>query len=361
MVPEGEGHELDAMWPEDDQQAACFFTSGSTGEPKLVTKRGYQFLRQAFTELPWLGVAEGAQVLSLVPPYHILGFMYGLVVPLVHRGSTAFTRGSTPEAWTRFIRDRQPDVVVAVPSHYRFLAQSLDGPLPPALFLSSGAPLPPEVDQAFYGVAGQRINQIYGSTETGGVARRVGAEPWQPFPGLAWAVGPEDGCLRVLSPWQVDVGTWFVSDDLATAEGEGFRLLGRADSIVKVGGKRFSTNEVVTAAQAIPGVETAVVVDFQRPSGENALALFATLAQGTLLTSSDLRASLRKCLPAFKVPRTIRVVAELPLLSTGKVDIQALRRQTSSTPKTSAPGKTRRGVHKNSQVRRRGVDGRGSS
>ena len=162
VVSEGDGKELDPTWPADQHPAVRFLTSGSTGEPKLATKRGYQFSRQAVKELPWLGFSEGARVFLLVAPFHILGFMYGVFAPLVRRGSTAFTRGSTPEVWARFIRDQRPDVVVGVPSHYRFLAKSLDGPLPSACYLSSGAPLPPTVDHVFRDTAGARIIQIYG-------------------------------------------------------------------------------------------------------------------------------------------------------------------------------------------------------
>ena len=178
VVSEGDGKELDPTWPADRHPAVRILTSGSTGEPKLVTKRGYQFSRQAVKELPWLGFSEGARVFSLVAPFHILGFMYGVFAPLVRRGSTAFTRGSTPEVWARFIRDQRPDVVVGVPSHCRFW-QSRSTGRAVRVYLSRRA-LASDCGPRFPGHGRRTDRPIYGSTETGGVARRVGTDPWEP-------------------------------------------------------------------------------------------------------------------------------------------------------------------------------------
>jgi O-succinylbenzoic acid--CoA ligase len=115
-----------------------------------------------------------------------------------------------------------------------------------------------------------------------------------------------------------------VTDDVIEQDGEGFRLLGRADSIVKVGGKRFSTHEVVAAALAQPHVEQAVAVTFQR-FDETAVALFVMPAAGAALAAPELRAALALRLAPFKLPRQINIVPELPLLANGKPDLGALR------------------------------------
>ena len=112
---------------------------------------------------------------------------------------------------------------------------------------SSGAPLSPQVDHAFRERTGQSIVQRYGSTETGGIGRRTGFGAWQPLIGLEWKIDPEEGRLVVRSPWQEHPDEWFVTDDVAQVDPSGFRLIGRADTIVKVGAKRFSTNEITLA------------------------------------------------------------------------------------------------------------------
>ncbi len=323
VVSEAAATPLAVDWPADEQTAVQFFTSGSTGEPKLVKKLARQLYRQLEREIAWLGVDHGVTVLSMVPPFHILGFVYGLVLPLLGRGSTCFLHGAAPARWVDHLERERPRVVVGVPSHYRFLVASLERPLPEALYLSSGSPLSPAVHEAFVAGTGQMLTQIYGSTETGGIAKRRGFGPWLPFPGLEWASRVEDGRLEVRAPWQDEPELWTVTDDVVAPEGNGFVLLGRTDSVVKVGGKRFSTNEVIQQAQALPGVDGAVAVVYERYT-ENAVALYLTPAAGASLDEAAVRAALAARLASFKVPRTIRVLDHLPLLANGKVDLARL-------------------------------------
>ena len=315
---------LTPRWPAADQEAALFFTSGSTGEPTVVRKRGYQLFAQMEMELSVLAVERGVSVYSLAPPFHILGFVYGLFLPLLGGGRAAYSPGELPLEWLRALHARRPDLVVGVPMHYRLLSRCAKQPLPPATYFSSGAPLPPPVYEDFAERAGHAIVQGYGSTETGGIARRQDLGSWQPLSGLRWKVQPETGRLMVRSPWQETPHRWHVTDDVVEPQGRGFRLLGRADSVIKVAGKRFSVNEVVAAAQGTAGVDQAAAVTYQR-YGEVAVALFVVLCSGQSMTGDDLRAALGQQLAAFKLPRTIRLLPELPRLSNGKVDLRRLR------------------------------------
>jgi acyl-coenzyme A synthetase/AMP-(fatty) acid ligase len=323
VVPETNTGSIEIRPPADDGVAASFFTSGSTGEPKIITKLGHQLRRQTEAVLPAIGVPSKPKVFSLVPPVHILGFMYGLFVPIT-RGGTAWFPGTTvPQAWIECVRKGAFDYVIGVPSHYRFIVNSLDGPLPAGTYLSSGAPLSAKLDAAFQERSGCTITQLFGSTETGGVAKRQGREAWRPFPEVSWRVRTEDDRLLISSPWLEGSEKWYVTDDVAAPEGAGFRLVGRADSIVKVGGKRFSSAEVERAAMALPVVDQAVAVAWER-YGENALALIVTLKEGCTLTERRLWELVAGRLPRFKMARTVRIVRSLPYLSNGKVDKQRL-------------------------------------
>lgn len=333
LVTEGDGEPLDPGWPAGEKSAALFLTSGSTGEAKIVHKRVDQLSLQMEAELAWLGVPARPCVYSLVPPFHLFGFAYGLFLPLMAGGRTTFTPSALPARWVACIREERPTLVVGVPYHYRTLAVEAKGRLPDVFFFSSGAPITPDVDAAFRERTGQTITQGYGSTETGGIAKRTGFGAWRPFPGLKWRIADDDGRLVVCSPWQERPDEWHVTDDVVAAESDGFVLLGRADSVVKVGGKRFSTEEVLAAARAVAGLSEAAVVTYSR-FGENAVALFATPdpARKAALTAADLRQALAARLAPFKVPRTIELVAELPRLGNGKVDQQELRRRVEAKP-----------------------------
>jgi acyl-coenzyme A synthetase/AMP-(fatty) acid ligase len=270
-------------------------------------------------------------VVSLVPAFHILGYIYGFSTPAAGCGSTVFSRGGSPQGWAELVRGERPQLVVGVPLHYRLMVQLLDAPLPEALYLCSGGPLDPGVASEFERRAGWPVLQVYGSTETGGIAVRRGSGPLEPFPQLSWKKRESDGRLMIRSAWQEPPAEWHCTDDAVAVEGGTFRLLGRADSVVKIGGRRFSTGEIVQTALAAPGVAQAHALAYDR-FGEPAIALFVVAANGTKapaagvsLSAADVRSHLVSRLAPFKVPRTIQVLAELPTRGIGKVDEAALR------------------------------------
>lgn len=310
-------------FPDDPQPTVVFFTSGSTGEPKLVVKKSYQLARQFEVEPASHGLTAPISVLSLVPAHHILGFVYGVLFPAASGGTVAFCHGAAPPAWVQWMRKIRPAVVVGVPTHYRHLSGLLDQPLPRAVYLSSGAPLSPEVGRKFRRRAGWPIVEMYGSTESGGVAKREGDGPWVPLPGVKWRCD-DDNRLCVASAWQEAPESWVRTDDLAVLERGGFRLLGRADSVVKVGARRFSTEEVVRAVRSMAAVDQAAATVYSR-YGEAAVALFVTPRPGETLAVAGVIDHLRSRLAAFKLPRTIRILDALPTLGIGKIDLERLR------------------------------------
>ncbi len=313
-----------ASLPASDDTILAFLTSGSTGAPKIVTKRDFQLQRQFDVEPAWLGLPGPIHTLSLVPAHHILGYIYGINMPASTGGRVVFPAGSSPHAWIDAVRRERPTMVVGVPLHYRLIGQALAAPLPEAVYLSSGGMLPRSVAELFHERAGWPIVQVYGSTETAGIATRTGFGPWNPLPGLQWQVRDDDGCLVIRSPWQDPPSAWHQLDDLVEPSEGGFALLGRSDSVVKVGGRRFSLAEIVQMAQSSPLVEQAHAVTYSRYD-ELAVALFVVPRRPTSLTSAEVRSFMAERLAPFKVPRTIRVLDELPALGIGKVDDAALR------------------------------------
>jgi acyl-coenzyme A synthetase/AMP-(fatty) acid ligase len=323
-IAESGGKPLTPRLPDPTEPSVAFFTSGSTGAPKLIPKKNYQFLHQLEAELDWLEIGGRYEVLCLSPAHHILGFVWGLFFAAATGGTATFLSSPTPQAWLRGIRKLNPSLVIAVPSHYRVLGQTIDSPLPRAEYICSGAPLPFRVQRSFEEKSGSPIVQIYGSTETGGVARSLPDGTWVPLPGLRWRTD-EEHRLWVSSSWQEDPEGWERTDDLAEATEEGFRLLGRADTIVKIGAKRFSTEEIVRAARAIPGVDDAAAVTYER-YGETAIALFAVPSAGESLDRAEIAGFLGERLASFKLPRTIRLIDKLPAIGIGKVDSEKLRK-----------------------------------
>jgi acyl-coenzyme A synthetase/AMP-(fatty) acid ligase len=316
--------------PGDDEPFAGFLTSGSEGENKVVDKQGGQFYRQGAVFGEVLGLPARCRVLSLVPPYHMLGFQYGLFLPLVLGGETIVATGLTGAAMVQLIGRHQPDLVIGTATHYRYLvrdpASARAEALPSTVFLSSGAPLDPVVAEAFAARYGTQVHETYGSTELAGVAWRRWPDPYRTWPGVAFRIDPDTSRLEVHSPWGGGApDAWIATDDAAEPAGDGcFRLLGRLSHMVKVGAKRFSSVEVEQTLRTMPGVAEVVVVPYDR-YGQQAIAAIISLEPEVTPDADRVRGFLASRLAAFKLPRTIRFLAELPRGSLGKVDYAALR------------------------------------
>ena len=126
--------------------------------------------------------------------------------------------------------------------------------------------------------------------------------------------------------------------DLGHLDAEGaLHCEGRLDSLVKVSGYRIELTEVEGALEAIPGVEQAAVVPRESRGRTSSLSAYVVLdpAERSLVRDAEggradfelsriLRAELARTLPAYMVPRRVRVIDEMPLTANDKVDRRAL-------------------------------------
>lgn len=314
---------------EDGAPLVLLFTSGSTGEPALVPKT----FGNLDVEVRFLGslLESPRRAATLVPWCHIYGFIVSFLLPLRTGGTCDLTAGISPRLVLDRARAGLLDLVVAVPAIYRVMIRLLeaDGPRPlpdSCRFVSSGAPLAAETRARFTALTGRPIVDLYGSTEAGGVAFRSDDGPWIPEPHVEWRVAP-GGHLEVRSP-SVSVvapGEYYRIGDLVRPAGQGFALEGRADDVVKIGGRRVSLDEVQQAVEGCPGVQGAAVLAVELRGELRLLAVVE--AAGEPPTADRVRAFVRRRLADHKVPRAVRLVDALPRTPAGKVDRRELARR----------------------------------
>ena len=311
------------------------FTSGSTGEPVAISKSLCQLdaeidaLEARFGE----GLGE-ARVLGTVSHQHIYGLLFRVLWPLSAGRAFAPRRVAYPEELA--VPGTGPVVLVASPAHLKRLPETPDwrdfAASLRAVF-SSGGPLPADAAQAVRRLWSRSPIEVFGSTETGGVAwrqRTESAEGWTPLPGVEWRL--VDDALQVRSRHLAGDG-WFATADRAQADDAGgFTLLGRADRIVKLEERRISLDAIERGLLASPLLQDArvVVLPGRRvrlgavvvasPDGEAALA-----RDGRAFVSAALRASLADRIDAIAVPRRWRFVPALPADAQGKTGVRALR------------------------------------
>lgn len=311
-----------------------FYTSGSTGEPKRVPKSLAQIeneltvLDQVFGA--WLGAAA---TLGTVSHQHIFGLYFKCLLPL-SEGRLFFPE--TFEIWEELLAFAPPGAcIVSSPAHLTRIPP-LD-PLPtsaqaPVIF-TAGGPLPFEAAQTSARMFGPLPTEIYGSTETGGIAHRQqerATTPFRPLPGMETRVDGQ-GSLWVKSNY-TDNGDWDKTNDIAELFPDGsFLLAGRANQFVKIEGKRISLAEIEKFLTASDLVKDAAVLVLTSP--RDTLAAVAELTKegwrrhaeiGAFRLGRILRKELSPNLENAALPRRWRFVDRLPVNSQGKRQQAAL-------------------------------------
>ena len=336
----------DTVLPPFDMQAArlVLFTSGSTGKPERIGKQ----VRQLNAEVQALEAAFGAalgdgplQVLATVSHQHIYGLLFRVLWPLSagRMLGTCFAR--YPEDLLAQLRQAPACVLVSSPAMLGRLPQQLpwgDAPSRLSAIFSSGGPLAAEASAHSLAVLGHSPTEVFGSSETGGIAWRRRAElgeVWQTLPGVAIQLDADSGLLKVRSPHLPDPALWWETADRAEASSDGasFVLRGRVDRIVKIAEKRVSLTALEQALQASDWVHAARAVLIERRDLPTRVGMVLALsdagwqhlqAQGRQAMAQALRALLAGQVERVALPRSWRYVVRMPMNAQSKVTQQSL-------------------------------------
>lgn len=308
-------------------------TSGSSGEPLDIDKQ----LAQLDAEVRTLEAAFGAalsdpslKVWATVSHQHIYGLLFQVLWPLSSGRALVSGRLEYPEAILAAM-SQGPNVLVASPAHLKRFPDSLPWAqvrgCTRAIF-SSGGPLLPDASQEVHRLTGLSPIEVYGSSETGGIAWRQRAEhgdTWNPF--AAVRLRQVDGLLEVASPNLPDDTPWLTSDLVRLHEDGRFELLGRADRIVKLEEKRVSLTameRVLTAQADICEVKVFPLTEADRMRLAAVVVLSeegqqALQEQGKKALTDQFKQALLQVVERVALPRRWRFVAALPANAQGKV------------------------------------------
>jgi acyl-CoA synthetase (AMP-forming)/AMP-acid ligase II/3-hydroxymyristoyl/3-hydroxydecanoyl-(acyl carrier protein) dehydratase len=330
-------HASPAAYPIDPQAPLTLYTSGSSGSPKPIRKTLAQFNAEVHTlEKQWGALVGDATMLASVPHHHIYGLLFRVLWPLA--AGRAFDRAITIEPLHLQSRIEQcgATVVVSTPAQLsRWPALPGFAALTPAprAFFSSGGPLALEAAQHYAGTYGAAPLEIYGSTETGGIAwrRQDRTDAWQPVIGIEIR-RDEDGALNVRSPHLGHPGWHRTDDQIACDEHGRFRLQGRLDRVLKLDGKRVSLPELEARLALHPYVAQAALVPLEGASRERVGAVVALTEagsaalrdEGRVLLARTLRRHLAGYFDVVVLPRHWRFRLSLPFDARGKLPASAV-------------------------------------
>ena len=337
-----------------DRQAPLvdLFTSGTSGPGKLVTK-ALCHLEDEVVELERMlgaGLERGTAVLATVSAHHLYGLLFRVLWPLV--AARPFGRVSflLPDDLLARVGEAGRAILVSSPAHLRHLAASArlaDHAGAIRAIFSSGGPLETRTALDLEAATGMAPVEIFGSTETGGVAwrRASAADPsprWSVFAPVAIDVSAGEQRLMVTSPFVTPPAgavanppgsaprSWCMGDRVER-EGDGFRLLGRGDRIAKVGEKTLSLPEIEESLAAHDVVETAIVGTYRDRSGQRLGAIVVLSAAGKRRLAEHGRRALQAVLAEHlalrwdrvALPRRWRFRDALPVDARGKLAQEA--------------------------------------
>lgn len=302
------------------------FTSGSSGTPKAIHKTLQQLdIEIAELSKNWQSMLTCSRVHSTVSHQHIYGLLFRILWPLC--SSVPFSRFNLeyPEQIVSHADSKM--VLVSSPALLKRLSEEQSAKPLVGIF-SSGGPLPLEAAQQARTLFGELPIEVFGSTETGGIAYRqqVNAQtPWQLFSCIKAELNQEN-CIKLLSPY-IDRDNWYqTADECEMVSDNQFILKGRTDRIIKIEEKRISLVEVEKRLEQLSWINECAVIPFEEPNRLILASVIVLSDEGKQLLNSVgkgkfwllLRNELRKWLEPIAVPRRFRVAEEIPLNSQGK-------------------------------------------
>ena len=307
-----------------DEPFLRLFTGGSTGKPKVWSKSPRNLFAEAFYLKQIFALSDKDLFMATVPPYHIYGLLFSILVPLVANASVLPDIYTFPQEIISTTNKHKATVLVSVPIHYRALkVDNLSSPSLKVAFSSSGVLNRPDALH-FLKKTGLGITEIYGSTETGGIATRCISEytdSWKAFDIVNWKlVGSR---LSVKSDFtspemERDADGFCLTGDEARKDKDNrFVLLGRADGIVKVAGKRVDLLDVQNKIKKLPTVSDAVVMALPSEKGRESVIAAVVACD---LTKTHLKKLFMDMLEPYAVPSRVKIVSSIARTATGKID-----------------------------------------
>jgi acyl-coenzyme A synthetase/AMP-(fatty) acid ligase len=300
------------------------FTGGSTASPRIWSKSALNLFGEALYLKNKFKINNEDSFFATVSPLHIYGLLFSTLLPFMARSRVVNEIIYFPQEIVTSMKNYATTIFVSSPMHYKSLNSTIISALSLRKAFSSGGFLEESSSLYFHKQTGVGVTEVYGSTETGGVATRCrtkGESSWTPFGIVRWKIEQEHLCIS--SPFLSndlpgDMEGFFMTGDRAQYDSNNtFVLLGRADSIVKVAGKRVDLKEVEDKIKTLAMVKDAYVFSMPSENGrENEVAAL-------IVANSDksrIRHALLQLLEPAAVPHLILIVDTIPVNAVGKPD-----------------------------------------
>jgi long-chain acyl-CoA synthetase len=336
-----------------DDTAVILYTSGTTGTPKGAELTHANLTSNANVTVDLFGVDESAVVLGALPLFHAFGQTCALNVSVQVGACLTLIPRFDPERALSIIERDKVTVFEGVPTMYaamlhhpqaaEFDVSSL------TLCVSGGAALPLEVMRGFEKLFGCIIVEGYGLSETSPVASfnhpgrpRKPGSIGTPVRGVEMKVVDEKGAelptgevgeiairgdnvmkgywRRPDATAEAIVDGWFRSGDLARVDSDGyFFIVDRKKDMIIRGGYNIYPREIEEVLYEHPAIKEVAVVGIPHEYLGEEVGAAVVLRAGAQATPEELQEHAKGQMAAYKYPRHVWLVDDLPKGSTGKI------------------------------------------
>lgn len=344
-----------------ERRAMILFTSGTTNKPKGVVTTHKGIRAQITTLLNAWGWHKDDSIPLFLPLHHIHGIINVLCCGLWMGAKVTLFSKFDMATILQHVQDRRYTVFMAVPTIYVKLIQYLetldesaraeitDGFKAMRLNISGSAACPVKLYNQWQALTSQVLLERYGMTEIGiGLSnpydgeRRAGAVGIA-LPGVDAQLFDENhniidaedvpGEIRIrgdnvfLEYWDNPKATeesfhdgWFCTGDVAVKENGYFRIMGRSSvDIIKSGGYKLSALEIEGTLLTHEKIAECAVIGVEDETWGEAVTAFVVLKPGNELKYAELKQWSESRMSPYKIPKTLRIMQELPRNAMGKV------------------------------------------
>lgn len=339
-----------------DHVAVLLTTSGTTSRPKIVPQTHANICAGAFSNVAALALGENDRCLNILPLFHGHGLDATVMASLAAGASVVCTPGLESHKFYTWLTEFQPTWYSAVPAmHQAIVARAAEAHERMAdcrlrFVRSSAAPLPPSLFERLERTFETAVIEFYSMAELAGAP--IACNPLPPRRSKAGSVGVPVGLnvtirddggnvlplgrtgeVVVRGPGLVSgydrnpeatrdafTGGWFRTGDLGFFDADNYLFLaGRSREMINRGGEKIAPRQVDEVLLEHPAVAEAVTFAAPHPTLGEEVAAAIVLRPRTKATAKELRQYAKARLAAFKIPRQILFVKEIPKGPTGKV------------------------------------------
>jgi long-chain acyl-CoA synthetase len=338
---------------DDEDTAVIIYTPGTTGTPKGAQLTHHSLLDSADVAFDLVDSGPDSVTLGALPLFHVFGLNSGLNAMMRAGGSITLLPRFDPGKALEIIERDRVDIFLGVPTMYAAILQHPErhayDTSTLSLCVSGGAAMPVEVLRGFEEAFGCKVLEGYGLSETCAMAtfnrpdrERKPGSIGLPVAGVQIRLVDEDdndvprgevGELVIRSPHVMKSyfgredatadamrGGWFHTGDMATVDDEGYHyIVDRKKDMIIRGGYNVYPREIEEVLYEHPAIGEAAVIGVPHESLGEEVAAVVTVKPGAEVSPEDVAAFVKERVAAYKYPRRVFVVDELPIGPTGKI------------------------------------------